>query len=117
MRKLLIAGLVAMSAAMTAAAPAIAQGVSDTLQEVTTRGVILKVQGYEIPITYKEDGSFTLDAMGQTVSGKWRVDGAKLCTSSDMQPDERCTEYPAGKKSGDEFEVQGAMGAMTVKIN
>lgn len=113
MRRLLIAGF----AAMAAVAPAIAQGAAETLKEVTTKGVILKVQGYEIPITYNEDGTFTLDAMGQTVTGKWRIDGVKLCTSSDMQPDERCTEYPADKKSGDEFEVQGAMGAMTVKIN
>lgn len=108
MRKLIIAGL-----AVALAAPAFA----DTLTEVTTKGVILKVQGYEIPIAYNADGTFKLDAMGQSVTGKWRVDGAKLCTSSDMQPEERCTEYPEGKKSGDEFEVQGAMGPMTVKIN
>ncbi len=109
MRRLLTTGL----AAAMLAAPVFA----DTLSEVTTRGVILKVQGFEIPVTYKNDGTFTIEAMGQSVTGAWRIDGAKLCTSSDIQPEERCTEYPAGKKSGDEFEVQGAMGAMTVKIN
>ncbi len=95
------------------AAPALA----DTLQEVTTKGVILKAQGMEIPISYKADGTFAIDFQGQTINGKWRIDGTKLCTLSDLQPEERCTEYPAGKKSGDEFEIQGAMGSATVKIN
>ena len=108
MRKLVLAAVAAC-----VAGPAFA----DTLSEVTTKGVVLKIQGMDVPISYKEDGTFTLDAMGQSITGKWRIDGAKLCTSSDMQPAERCTEYPEGKKSGDEFEVQGAMGPMTVKIN
>ena len=65
----------------------------------------------------KEDGTFTLDFQGQAVDGKWRIDGSKLCTTSSFSPEENCTEYPAGKKAGDEFEITGAMGPMTVKIN
>lgn len=109
MRKLILAA----GLATAIAAPAFA----DTLTEVTTKGVVLKVQGMEIPIAYKPDGTFSLEAQGQAVTGKWRIDGAKLCTSSDMQPEERCTEYPAGKVSGDEFEIEGRMGPVTVKIN
>lgn len=96
-----------------AAAPAFA----DTLQEIVAKGIILKVQGMEIPISYNADGSFSGEAMGQAFQGKWRIDGDKMCTTSDMQPEERCTAYPAGKKSGDEFEIEGAMGPVTIKIN
>ncbi len=102
--------------AFALSAPAFAQEPT-TLQLVTTKGVTIKAQGMEIPITYKPDGTYSLEIQGQAVDGKWRIDGEKLCTSSSFQPEERCTAYPAGKKSGDEFEVQGAMGAMTVKIN
>lgn len=109
MRKFLFLG----AAAVAIAAPAFA----DTLKEVTTKGVVMSVQGMEIPVNYKPDGTFSVEVQGQSISGKWRIDGAKLCTSSDMQPAERCTEYPADKKSGDTFEIQGAMGAATIKIN
>ncbi len=108
MRKLIIAATLAAFAA-----PAFA----DTLANVTAKGVVMTVQGMEIPIAYKPDGTFAIDAMGQTINGKWRIDGSKLCTSSDMSPEERCTEYPADKNPGDEFEVQGAMGAAKIKIN
>ena len=95
------------------AAPALA----DTLANVTSKGVVMAVQGMEIPITYKPDGTFSLEAMGTAISGKWRIDGSKLCTTSDMAPDERCTEYPAGTNPGDTFEVTGAMGSATITIN
>jgi hypothetical protein len=108
--------LCALAAAF--AAPAFA----DTLQEVTTKGIVMKasIQGMELElkITYKADGTYNTDAMGQQISGKWRIDGDKLCTVSQMSPDEACTVYPAGKKSGDEFEVTHPLfGAAKVKIN
>ncbi|MBI1339874.1 hypothetical protein GC169_06650 [bacterium] len=108
MRKLLIA-----SAFAFAAAPAFA----DTLQEITTKGVILIVQGMEIPVNYNADNTFSGEVMGQAFVGKWRIDGDKLCTVSDMQPEEQCTAYPAGKKSGDQFDLEGPMGTYTIKIN
>lgn len=113
-RNLLIgAALLAFSAA-----PAFA----DTLQEVTAKGIVMKatVQGMdlELAITYKPDNTYTTNVMGQAINGKWRIDGDKLCTVSDMNPTEACTAYPAGKASGDEFEVQHpTFGAAKVKIN
>jgi hypothetical protein len=103
---------------LACAAPAFADTAKpDTLKEVTTRGVVMTVQGIDIPIAYKPDGSFTVEVQGQTMQGKWRIDGAKLCTTSSLSPNERCTEYPAGKASGDTFEIQGAMGPAQIRIN
>jgi hypothetical protein len=114
-RKLLICSAIAMLAA-----PAFAQGAppSDTLKEVTTKGIVLSAQGIEIPVTYKPDGTFTatIPGLDMPFTGKWRTDGDKLCTSSDVTPEE-CVAYPLGKKSGDSFEVVGGQGPATVKIN
>lgn len=115
-RTLIIAG-----AMLAVGAPALAQEPT-TLQHVTTKGTLVKadMQGtpLELPMTYKADGTYTTSAMGQTISGKWRIDGDKLCTLSDMNPTESCVVYPAGKKPGDEFKVTNPMlGELTVKIN
>ena len=45
-----------------------------------------------------------------------RIDGEKLCTTSNFNPAEECTVYPAGKKSGDSFEMTGAQGTATITI-
>ncbi|HVY90736.1 MAG TPA: hypothetical protein VG942_17855 [Hyphomonadaceae bacterium] len=108
MRKLIIGASLAVLAA-----PAFAQA-SDTLKEVTTKGIVMSVQGMDIDVTYKPDGSFT--AMDGQVTGKWRIDGDKLCTSSNFQPEESCTAYPKGKKSGDSFDLTSAQGTATIKI-
>ncbi len=106
--------IIAASASLVAlAAPAFAQQPT-TLQEVTTKGIVLQIQGMDIDVTYKPDGTFT--AMDGQVSGKWRIDGDKLCTSSNMSAEEECVAYPAGKKSGDSFDVTGAQGTATIKI-
>jgi hypothetical protein len=106
MRKIIIgAALLAF-----AATPALA----DTLKEVTTRGVILSVQGMDIDVDYTPDGKFT--AMSGQVTGTWRIDGDKLCIVSSFQPEESCLAYPADKKSGDSFELTSAQGTATVKI-
>lgn len=105
--------LIACAVAVAFAAPAFAQQPT-TLQEVTTKGIVLQVQGMDIDVTYKPDGSFT--AMDGQVTGKWRIDGEKLCTTSNFAPDEECAVYPAGKKSGDSFDVTGAQGTATIKI-
>jgi len=106
MRKILIAlGFVAATAM-----PAFA----DTLQELTTHGMILTVQGTDIEVTYTPDGKFT--AYNGQITGTWRIDGDKLCTTSNFQPEEQCVAYPAGKKSGDSFEVTSPQGTATVKI-
>lgn len=102
--------LTAVAVALTA--PAFAQ--TTTLSEVTTKGIILSAQGMDIDVTYKPDGSFT--AMDGQVTGKWRIDGEKLCTSSNFEPAETCTAYPAGKKSGDSFDLTSERGTATIKI-
>ena len=99
--------------AVALSAPAFAQ-TATTLEEVTTKGIVLSVQGMDIDVTYKPDGTFT--AMDDQVTGKWRIDGEKLCTSSNFEPTESCTAYPVGKKSGDTFDVTGPAGTASIKI-
>ena len=82
------------------AAPALAQEAapaSDTIKEVTAKGVIFDVMGMEIDMDFKADGK-------------------KLCLTIPGMIENQCTEYPDGKKSGDSFEVVTEMGAMNVKI-
>lgn len=117
MKKLMMA-----TAALALVAPAFAQDKS-TLDYVTTKGTVIKanMQGtdLELPMTYKADGSYTTSAMGQEVTGKWRIDGDKLCTISAMGGgNENCIAYPANKKPGDTFTVTNPMlGDVTVTIN
>jgi hypothetical protein len=75
---------------------------------------VLTVEGTNIDVTYTADGKFTA-ANGQ-VTGTWRIDGDKLCTTSNVRPQEACAVYPHGKKSGDSFEVTGPRGSGTVTI-
>ncbi|OYX48014.1 MAG: hypothetical protein B7Y90_11800 [Alphaproteobacteria bacterium 32-64-14] len=108
MKRIIAAGLIALIAA-----PAFAQ-TTTTVQEVTTKGIIMEAQGMQIDVTYKPDGTFT--AMDGAVTGKWRIDGDKICSSSNFNPAEECTAYPAGKKSGDSFDLTGAMGTAKITI-
>ena len=102
--------LLAAAVVLAFATPAAA----DTLQEVTTKGIVLSVQGMDIDVTYTPDGKFT--AMDGQVTGDWRIDGDKLCTKSNFDPAEQCVEYPKDKKSGDSFEVTGPQGPAMIKI-
>jgi hypothetical protein len=116
MKKLLIIA----GAALALTAPAFAQ--QTTLQNVTTKGTVIKAdmqgQALELQMSYKPDGTYSMNAMGQAIAGKYRIDGDKLCTVSDMNPTESCIAYPADKKPGDEFKLTHPMlGEMTVKIN
>ena len=89
-------------------------GWADTIDEVTTKGIILNVQGMEIDVKYTPDGKFT--AMDGQVTGEWRIDGDKLCTKSNFEPEEQCIAYPKDKKSGDSFDLTGPQGTATIKI-
>ena len=102
--------LLAAAVVLALATPAAA----DTLQEVTTKGIVLSVQGMDIDVTYTPDGKFT--AMDGQVTGDWRIDGDKLCTKSNFDPAEQCVAYPKDKKSGDSFEVTGPQGPAMIKI-
>jgi hypothetical protein len=99
------------------AAPAFAQEAappSDTIKEVTSKGVFFDVQGMEIDMVFKADGSFT--GMAGAFEGTWKADGKKLCLTIPGMIENQCTEYPDGKKSGDSFEVTTENGPMNVKI-
>ena len=91
MRRLLIAAATLAGAFVLEATPAFA----DTLQEVTTHGMILMLGDMQIEVTYTPDGKFTA-ADGQ-VTGTWKIDGDKLCTTSNFDPNESCVVYPKGK--------------------
>jgi hypothetical protein len=108
MRSLIVAAALAALAAL--ATPAFA----GTLEEITTKGIVLSVQGMDIDVTYTPDGKFT--ALEGQVTGTWRIDGDKLCTTSNFEPQEQCVAYPKDKKSGDSFEVTGPQGAAMIKI-
>jgi hypothetical protein len=106
MRRLMIAA----SALVLAATPVLAS----TLTEVTTHGIILTIGDMAIPVTYSPDGKFS--AMDGQVTGTWRIEGEKLCTSSTVDPTETCVAYPKDKKSGDTFELEGPDGSVQIKI-
>lgn len=101
---------IAAVAALALATPAAA----GTYDEVVKNGIVLIVQGMEIDVVYTPDGKFT--AMGGQVTGSWKIDGDKFCTSSNFDPNETCTVYPADKKSGDSFELETPQGPVTIKI-
>lgn len=102
--------LLAAATVLALATPALA----DTLQEVTTKGIVLNVQGMDIEVKYTPDGKFT--AMDGQVTGEWRIDGDKLCTKSNFDPNEQCVAYPHDKKSGDSFDLTGPQGTATITI-
>ena len=84
-----------------------------TLQEVTTHGIVVTIADMDIDVSFTPDGKFT--ALNGAVTGTWRIDGDKLCTAAEGQP-ESCSAYPADKKSGDVFEVSNEQGSAKVKI-
>jgi hypothetical protein len=106
MRRLMIAA----SALVLVATPALAS----TLTEVTTHGIILTIGDTVIPVTYSPDGK--LSAMDGQVTGTWRIEGDKLCTSSTAEPTESCVVYPKDKKSGDTFLLESPSGSVEIKI-
>jgi hypothetical protein len=103
--------LLAAAALFAISTPALA----DTLQEVTTHGMVIVLPTGDIDVAYTPDGKFT--AASGAVTGTWRIDGDKLCTTSSVDPTENCVPYPTGKKAGDSFEVTGPQGTATVRIN
>jgi hypothetical protein len=101
---LLAAGLLALGT------PALAE----TLQEVTTHGMIIMLGDRQINVDYTPDGKLSVN--GGAATGTWRIDGDALCTITNGAP-ETCVDYPKGKKSGDSFQVTGQQGvSVTVKI-
>ena len=102
--------ILAAAAALTLAGPALA----GTVDEVVKHGIILTVQDMQIDVTYTPDGKFT--ALDGQVTGTWRIDGEKLCTTSNFDPNESCVAYPKDKKSGDSFVIESPNGSVQIKI-
>jgi hypothetical protein len=118
MKRLFIGAAAAALAMPALAQAASAQAGGGTVQELVKHGGVMTVMGTAIPVSYGADGKYSVDFQGQKVEGTWRVDGDKLCTKAAGAPSENCTVYPAGKKSGDEFEVTSpTLGPIRVKIN
>lgn len=80
---------------------------ADTLQEVTTRGIIMTIGGFDLDLTFAPDGNFsTVDGK---LKGTWRIDGDKLCTTGEDKV-ESCSTYPADKTAGDKFDITTPAG-------
>lgn len=104
-------------AAVLLAAPALAQDVappSDTIKAVLEKGVTIDVGGMTGDIEYKNDGTFS--GFGGQFAGTYKADGNKLCITVPGMIENQCQEYPAGKKSGDTFELTSDMGPLKTTI-
>lgn len=87
---------------------------ASTLTEVVAHGIVLTIGDMDIPVTYTPDGKFS--AMDGAITGTWKIDGDKMCTSSNADPNETCVAYPLDKKSGDTFTLESPQGSVQIKI-
>lgn len=102
---------------LLSAGPALSQTVpanADTYREVIAHGVVMVLPDFEIDIAFKADGTFA--AMKGQSTGKWRIEGDKLCSTPDETLMETCAAYPPGKKSGDTFVIPAPHQDLTVRI-
>jgi hypothetical protein len=87
---------------------------ADTYKEVVAHGVVIVTPDLEIDVVFSPDGKFV--ALGGLSKGVWRIDGDKMCSTPSETMIESCGVYPAGKKSGDTFEIQAPTGSVTLRI-
>jgi hypothetical protein len=107
--------LSSLAAVVVLAAPATAQAANaDTYKAVIAHGVVIVTPEMEIDVTFTPEGKFT--AFRGTSTGVWRIDGDKLCSTANETLIETCAVYPAGKKSGDTFEVKAPGSSVTIRI-
>ncbi|HEY7797764.1 MAG TPA: hypothetical protein VIA80_03295 [Hyphomonadaceae bacterium] len=107
--------LASLSALALSAAPAVAQAANaDTYKAVIAHGVVIVAPEMEIDVTFTPDGKFS--AFKGMSTGVWRIDGDKLCSTPNETLIEGCAVYPAGKKSGDTFEVESPGSNVTIRI-
>ena len=85
-----------------------------TLEEIVAHGMVVTIGDMDIDITFTPDGKFS--AMAGALTGAWKIDGDKMCTTSSLDPTETCLAYPKDKKSGDSFDLAGPQGTAKVKI-
>jgi hypothetical protein len=126
MRSITLCGLAAAFTASAFAQQTTPPGAtpSDTLKAVLANGQTMSgsMQGMELTYktTFAPDGTYRseLDLMNRVMTGRWRIEGDKLCTTGDGNPIVDCTAYPPGKKSGDTFQVEHPrLGPAKVTIN
>jgi hypothetical protein len=112
----IIVGIIASLAPMMIVLAAAAQTpASDTIQVMLEKGAVFQVDNVAYGFAPKADGSYG-DGKGGP-GGAYRVVGASLCLTPATYGQEVCFELPAGKKSGDTFDVQAADGQALVTIN
>lgn len=99
---------------MTPAASAQSGANADTYREILAHGVVIVLPEMEIDVKFTADGKFT--ALGGQSSGVWKIDGERLCSTPNETLMETCGVYPAGKKSGDMFEITAPTGRVLVRI-
>ena len=117
MRFLLLAALLTVAPVaigQTTNAPQAPAANADTYAAILAHGVVIVTPDAEIDVMFKADGTFTV--FGGAASGVWKITGDQLCTKVQDTPAETCAAYPAGKKSGDSFEVTSNEGTATIRI-
>ena len=107
--------LAAISAVALCAGPVAAQAAnSDTYKAVIAQGVVIVTPEMEIDVAFTPDGKFS--AFRGMSTGVWRIEGDKLCSTPNETLIETCAVYPAGKKSGDTFELDAPGSRVTIRI-
>jgi len=106
---------VAIAAALMCATSAFAQTTApegSTLANVISKGIVLSAQGMDFDVAFAPNGTFDAGLF----SGKYKVDGKKLCLEITDLGANLCSAYPDDKKSGDSFQIETDMGPIDVKI-
>jgi hypothetical protein len=85
-----------------------------TLEEIVAHGMVVTIGDMDIDISFTPDGKFS--GLEGQLAGSWKIDGDKMCTTSNLDPSETCMAYPKDKKSGDSFDLTGPQGTAKVKI-
>ncbi len=102
------------AAALATAKPVTTAPVDSTLGQIIAKGMTMNLADMEFIFSFKPaDGTFETAAF----AGKYWVEASKLCLDIPDVGYNACSDYPAGKKSGDKFGIETANGAADVKIN
>ena len=111
MRKLI--ALIALAAPLALSAVATAAR-AETVDEIVAHGMVITIGDMAIDLNFTPDGKFS-GFEGQ-ITGTWKIDGDKLCTTSNLDPNQTCLAYPKGHKSGETFQLDTPQGSVPVKI-
>lgn len=114
MRLLPIACLAALIACAPSTLAQTPPANADTYAAILQHGVVIVTPDFEIDVQFKPDGTFT--ALGGASKGVWKIVGDKMCSTPDETLIESCAVYPAGKTSGDTFELDAPGARVPVRI-